>query len=373
MTPEQASHHYHWCRYNAQTKTIELFLDHHVLSTLRTCESLFLNEHLLNIRPKYGTGRKPWFLDFGSFMHDCYDVYYKSLKDGKVIEIIEWLNYAKKLWLEMKMNEYGALGNIDQDKYEDIGGWDGVASLLIQYYTFYMDLRVRVIDTEISFGQNREVPLGTFQHFLNTDDYNDYPYNINCYLTGRIDLLIDNGNKIGPVDHKHTHRFKGDEWTKFNPQDAITGYILAINSIMQQSYPKYYEQGRQCLSAWVYHISACSPSKSRKTGELGPRFKATPIDKDLSQLEDYKARQLTTFKRICAILFNDETPQWNTNACHNIFNRRCPMLPIHEAPSREWNHIIADHYEIGEAWNPNKRTENVEKTTEVLSAGTPTK
>lgn len=373
MTPSQASQKYHWVHYDEQTKTIDLFLDHHVLSILRTCESLFVMEHLLNIHPKYGTGRKPWFLDFGSYMHYMFEIYYNSLKGNEgrnLIGIDSFLATAKGLWAEMNMDEYGVMGGADQEKYEDVGGLNGVLSLLVQYYTFYLDLRVRVVDTEISFGKKKEVLIGKFQLIepytsigtcRDKTGYELCNYQVNCYLTGRIDLLIDNGNKIGPVDHKHTHKFRGDEWKKFNPQDAITGYILAVNEIMKANYPTYFEQGRRCLSAWVYHISACTPSKSRKTGEVGPRFKTTPIDKAPSQLEDYKARQLSTFKRVCDLLFNDKVPEWNTSACHFMFMRDCPMLPIHEAPSEEWTNIINSHYEVREPWNPNSHKDDLVK------------
>lgn len=360
MTPEQAASKYHWVSYDAQSKTIDLFLDHHVLSTLRTCESLFVMEHLLNIHPKYGTGRKPWFLEFGSYMHYMFEIYYNSLKGNEgrnLISIDKYLETAKKLWAEMRMDEYATMDNNDSEKYEDVGGINGVLSLLVQYYTFYLDLRVRVVDTEISFGKKKEVSLGSFRINIGDEIIGDDWAAVNCYLTGRIDLLIDNGNKIGPVDHKHTHAFKGDEWKKFNPQDGITGYILAVNEIMKQSYPSYFEQGRRCQSGWIYHISACTPSKNRKTGVVGPRFKTTPIDKALSQFEDFKARQLSTFKRVCDLMFNDKVPEWNTNSCHFLFMRPCPMLPIHEAPSEEWTNIINSHYEVREPWNPNSHNE----------------
>ena len=44
-------------------------------------------------------------------------------------------------------------------------------------------------------------------------------------FTGRIDLLVDNGTKIGPVDHKSTACFDGYESNDFDPHEGITGYI----------------------------------------------------------------------------------------------------------------------------------------------------
>lgn len=390
MTPEQAAQKYHWCKYDATTNTVELYLDNFMLSSSRICESMFYMEHLLWIKPKYTRElgptpdgkilRKPWFFDFGEFIHFCLELFYNHYKHHKSPPIIEdWLVWCKAKWDIMKMDEYAnSVVNADVTKYEEVKGWEGVAGLLVQYYAFYMDMRLRVIDTEITFGHGKEVPIGEFnlRASYREEIYQDAPEEydtIKCYLTGRIDLLVDNGYKIGPVDHKTTHKFDGYEHEDFNPHDGITGYILAINSILA----KYKEQGLtnipQCNGGWIYHISSCTPSvPNKKSVEKGkkqqPRFKTTPIDKNDQQLEDYKARQLSTFKRIAELLFNDKTPEWNTTACNFMFGRHCQFKPIHEQPSDQWSNIIQQFYTIGKPWDTRdhttvKETEGEEKGT----------
>lgn len=387
MTPEQAAQKYHWCSFDKDTNTLCLFLDHHVLSSFRLCEANGYLNHIVQVSPYYGmevkteiddlgnrlpvvqpdsekpgeykpvyvAKRKPWFLDFGEYLHFMLEVYYKSFihredfqpfnyifgESQQCLNLDEFLKIGKKAWLYMDMDYY----KDKDDKYTEIGGWPGVSSLLTQYYSYYMGLRMRVVSTEIIFGKKKEVKLG---EFWSTTDLK-----VECYLTGRIDLLVDNGSFIGPVDHKHTHKFRGDEQYKFNPQDAITGYILACNAILHEVYPKYFESGKNALNGWIFHISGCTPSKSRKTGEMGPRFKHTPIGKTEQQLEEFKARQLSTFKRVCELMFDNKTPEWNTIVCDDIFNRPCPFKTIHSSPSNEWPIIIRDHYRIGEnVWNP---------------------
>src|ERR1700733_14571908 len=98
-----------------------------------------------------------------------------------------FLQHGKMLWAKMDMDYYKG----KDDKYDDVGGLPGFLSLLVQYYTFYMDLRVRVIDTEIVFGYNKEVHLGSFYFKEFTD--NIFPFHelakpwltVSCYLTGR--------------------------------------------------------------------------------------------------------------------------------------------------------------------------------------------
>jgi hypothetical protein len=364
MTPNEASNCYHWCKYDQNTNTIELYLDHYMLSCLRTCEAKFYLEHLLKVKPRYADDgqRKPWFFDFGEYIHWCLEQFYNHFKHNKTAPPVNfWLTQCKTKWDLMKMDDYTNGFEKDAKKYEEIKGWEGVAGLLIQYYVFYMDMRLRVIDTEITFGHNKEVYLGK-TYLQNEPNYgeNGFYLGVDCYLTGRIDLLVDNGYKIGPVDHKTTHKFDGFEHKDFNPHDAMTGYILAIHEILHNYHNNMIDPVTntgwlhvpECKGGWIFHISACTPATPRdKTKQQGPRFKTTPIDKTISQLEDFKLRQLSTFKRVAELLFNDKTPEWNTGVCHNMFFRDCEYVPIHEQPSEQWQDIINRFYTIGEGWD----------------------
>lgn len=389
MTPEQASQKYHWCKYDKDTKTVELYLDNYMLSGLRTCESMFYLKHLLHVEPRYQeqgvrddgkVSRKPWFFDFGEFVHYCLEQFYDHFRIHKIAPPIDyWLDICKAMWFSMKMDDYkNSISDADVKKYEEVKGWEGVAGLLCQYYAFYMDMRLRVIDTEITFGHNKEVNIGDFACHVGGGMDNAFNTRVECYLTGRIDLLVDNGYKIGPVDHKTTHKFDGFEHKDFNPHDAMTGYIYATHEIIK----KYindpiigdkvhgYSGLHPSMGGWIFHISACTPSTPRdKTKKQGPRFKTTPVDKTLTQFDDYKARQLSTFKRVAELLFNNKTPEWNTNQCHNMFFRDCEYVPIHEQPSEQWQSIIDRFYTIGEGWDTREHSNKDTKTKEESNTG----
>jgi PD-(D/E)XK nuclease superfamily protein len=369
MIPAIAAEKFHWIKVDEQNRIIELYCDHHMLSTLRMCEVKFTIEHIANIRPK---GHLAWNLVFGLLLHNCNEAYYKSIKDspnGTPFSVQEFLEVGKAQWKLLNLDAYK-----ETEKFKKVGGYDGMLSLLVQYYAYYMSLRMRIVDAEIAFGKAKEVPLGEFIFRANywsggvmhEDEYDRWT--VKCYLTGRIDLLVDNGYKIGIVDHKSHASFRGDEYLKFNPQDGITGYIYAINCLMKQLYPAYFEQGKRCMTAWIYHISQSSPSKSRTTGQIGPRFKATIIEKNEGQLEEYRLRQIETFKRVAELVFNDKNPEWSTHTCANVYGNPCEYRPIHESPSEEWDHILRDHYHVTLPWNPLKPDDSALERDEVLKA-----
>ena len=385
MTIDEAARKFHWLTYNRRTNEVDIYLDNHVLSSFRMCEAHGFLEHIALINPRY-TKHGPWFWEFGEFIHYSLEWFYTNFKNEKKPPVVDqWLAKCKEKWLEMDMDYYGTeeAFKADNDRYSDLGGWEGVAGLLIEYYAFYMDLRVRIIDTEITFGYNKEVPLGQFTIPLVTSQYvykkkRKYQIEVlqnikvNCYLTGRIDLLVDNGYKIGPVDHKTTTKFDGYEHEDFNPHDGITGYILTIGNILTRYRQAKLTNLPVCTGGWIYHISNNRPSTPRdKKKPTPPRFKTTPVDKSIQALEDYKARQVTTFKRIITMLFYDETPQWSTDKCNNMFHRKCKYKPIHEQPSNEWVQIINSHYSIGKVWDTRDHSKN-KSTSESVTTTTNT-
>src|ERR1700690_2763167 len=106
MTPNEAQKHYHWVKYDSTTNTIELYLDNYMLSGARQCEAKFYLDHMLNISPRYDTSRrKPWFFDFGEFVHYCLEDFYKYWKlHHTPPDFTWWLDRCKEQWLLMAMD-----------------------------------------------------------------------------------------------------------------------------------------------------------------------------------------------------------------------------------------------------------------------------
>jgi hypothetical protein len=312
------------------------------------CEAKF-EEEILN--SQYTKAERYWSLEFGSWVHDCLEAFYHAFRiTGIAPEVDTWTKYSLKLWDAYDLSYYKPDPlklvkdyRTDEKKYHAFGGREGAAAFLIHYYAFYMNQRYRVVATEISFGRKQEVLLGTFEILLPVSENLTHILRVRCYLTGRIDLLVDNTYKIGPVDHKTTASFDGYESQDFDPHEGITGYIYTINAILGTQFPD--NPHKICRDGWIHHIS------TKSTDE--PRFKATPINKTPGQLEEFRLRQLRTCKKIVELL-NGETADRNTNICNNIYNRSCPYRELHRQPTEQRQGTLRQFYEVREAWNPEK-------------------
>ncbi len=363
----------------APDNVLEMYCDNHILSTMRVCPAKFYEEQLAHV----GTKVTRYFsLEFGAWFHECLEMYYSCFKVTGAAPVLDtWIIACLALWDEYDIDFFApAPGTLtkdmrgDQKKYYALCGWDtrgAITRLLIQYYAYYMNQRMRIVDTEISFGRAREVPLGKFTccepyrtglvYKLPEPDKEELYFttrNIRCFLTGRIDLLVDNGSKIGPVDHKSTARFDGYESDDFDPHEGITGYIFAINSVLTNQaknrdgfiYSSLTSGIPQiCNSGWIHHISLA---------DAEPRFKPTPIYKTNQQLEEYRKRQLVTFRRIYELAAASEKLEdygqieFNTQMCNNIYNSPCPFRELHRQPFIQREGTIKQFYEIKPAWNP---------------------
>lgn len=329
---------------------LELFADHHMLSTMRSCEAKFVEEILNN---EHIRGKRYWSLEFGCWVHDCLQLFYEAFRrTGQAPIVDDWVKQSLGLWEDYDLSFYRPdplklvkQYNTDEKKYRAFGGREGAAAFLIHYYAFYMNQRYRIVATEISFGRKQEVLLGEFT-ILNLHPGIENAIDgltVRCYLTGRIDLLVDNTYKIGPVDHKTTASFDGYESNDFDPHEGITGYIYTINAILGTQFPD--NPHKQCRDGWIHHISTLATDE--------PRFKATLITKTPQQLEDFRLRQLRTCKKIVELL-NGEIPDYNTNICNNIYNRPCPYRELHRQPPDQHSGTLTQFYEVLPAWNPEK-------------------
>ena len=375
MTPSQlvAKHPHIFAL--APDGVLEMYCDHHIMSTLRVCEAKFYEEQLAHLG---GRTSRYFSLEFGIWLHNCLDNYYYHFKEfGGPPDLDPWIATALIEWEMSDMDSFApAPGTLtkemrgDQKKYYDLCKHEpraAITKLLIQYYAFYMHQRMRVVDTEISFGRAREVPLGSFTTFeyaktvlwkssegIELVDEEHNPTDVRCFLTGRIDLLVDNGTKIGPVDHKSTARFDGYESNDFDPHEGITGYIFAINSILAANADPQSNGGairipQICNSGWIHHISLADSE---------PRFKPTPIYKTNQQLEEFRLRQLRACRRIYELASSSEKlesygqVEFNTQACNNLYNSACPFRELHRQPFVQREGTISQFYEIKPAWNP---------------------
>lgn len=342
MTIEQLTNKYHWFKI-AEDGVIELFLDHHSLSTYRMCEAKFDLEIVKSIR---GKGLMPWPLNFGAVFHKCVEILYElRAKNDYSIELM--MRHAELLWIQHDLDQYS-----EHKTFIALGGLPGLLTLLTQYATFYSQEaeRLRPIGVEIAFGKKREVPIGTFDVF-------PYMYNrgnelhllqtkVRCYLTGRLDFLMDSGSAIGPMDHKTAAFFKGNPGEIYDPQEGMTGYVYASNYIIQSQFPELLKS-RKVDRIWMNYIQVKAES------DMNKRFKRIPIFKTEYQLEQYRLRTLSTFQKIFDYITDSRVPEWNTSVCSNTFHQDCTFKRIHKQNSeRDQLRILENDFYVAPEWNP---------------------
>jgi PD-(D/E)XK nuclease superfamily len=314
----------------------ELYLDHHSMQTFRNCEARFVLEMIEG----YGGKGRVWFLDLGICTHKMIEIYYLNRKKSN-FNMLKWgSETAQRLWNVMKMDEYATHPIYGAD-YKKLGGIHGFCALLIQYGQYYNleNERLRVVGTELYFGKAKEVPI------LSDNTLYDFsPFRL--YLTGKIDLLIDDGVAIGPMDHKTSKDFRGKNPLQgYEVQEGMTGYIYAAQHLLK-AFPEV--QRRQCNKIWMNFLQIKIEDK------ISDRFKRLPLLKTDFQLEEYRKRQIATASNIFQLLINpDREAQWNGMACNNWMHSPCAFQPVHRQGSRDSQLIILNtNFEKRDIWNP---------------------
>lgn len=352
MTIEEACTKFHWIQLG-EDGVVELFLDHHSLATFRSCEASFELSMMAGIKSK----QRSWNLEFGILFHKLIEDFYTMKRDDTFDSTI-WLRNAVELWLTRQMAEQFS----EHKMYKVLGGLPGFIAMLGQYADHFaaeVD-RLRVIGIEITFGKKREVPLGYFEILSGFDEF-DNSLNLNkelitcgyanktkvrCYLTGRIDFLMDSGNAIGPLDHKTTAFFRGNPTNSYDPQEGMTGYVFATQQILKLQFPELLA-ARKVDRIWM-NFAQITP-----TPNAMERFKRVPIFKTEFQLEEYRKRQLRTFHKIYDMVILGERPDWNTSVCNNMFHSECQFRNLHrQNTSSAMLQILNQDFIVAPLWNP---------------------
>ena len=354
-TIQQLEKKLHWLQFG-EDGVLEIYLDNHMLQTFRMCEARFFEEFVEGYKPKGSLGRI-WFLDFGVCVHKAVEIYYRDRKKG-AFDLMGWISkIARQIWDEKDM-EYWANEDLwkghKYNSYKDLGGFLGFCGLLFQYAQYFSieNERFRVIGTELYFGKNKEVPLlDVCPLSLNAHaKICDCGWPFRLYLAGKIDLLVDDGYSIGPMDHKTSRDFMGKNPTiNYEIQEGMTGYVFAAKAILanfnkytnsEHNIPHEVPVGRQVNKIWMNFLQV-KPAKAN----MADRFKRVPLYKTDEELEMYRQRQISTAARIYQLLENYKEPTdsnstglqpfYNHMACTNWMHRNCLFQPVHRQNSRQ--------------------------------------
>lgn len=337
---------------------LEIYCDNHMLSAFRKCQGYFYEQFLSHPgQMLVGKGRS-WSLEFGQYFHRCMEFFYRGQRDnweGNFVaytapekgllkvgpevkqDMISFLQLCSELWKFYDLEYYMApeFKQYIGKNAHNLGGHDGALRLYTQYYkTHWRQEHFRFVGWELSFGHNKEVPI-----------LNWHPeYQMRAYYCGRIDLIIDDTETIGPMDHKTTAFFDGKEREQFKPHDGMQGYCYAVQHILKN---KLQELGRTSNTTIINHVSI------RPEEDAGNRFKRSFIQYTPLEMDMWLKRQQATFREIYNVLVNGAEITWDTDLCNMwYYSSKCPYKALHDVAPAYREGRIKESFETKEAWSP---------------------
>ena len=315
-----------WITYNPDTGRLELIIDNHLLSTYRSCSAYFMLSAVEGYRRRSGVGEpgqsREWFLDFGTLFHRLMEEYYHIYKSPDFSLEDFAIKRALHHWKEMEMDAH-----LSHKECQEMGGYPGFAGLLVQYATQFKaeNEKLSVIASEVSFGHDKQVPLFVFNGAESGSSDNGLWSPADIYLSGRIDIIGDDGVFILPLDHKTVGSFYKDPMSRFLADDGPTGYIYALGKLLPTLVPSELLLKRTSNRILINIIS-------KKIPKEGSRFKRNVIWKSTEQLEAYRIRQIGTVNNLLSDLetyIRGGSVPRDTSKCSNWYFRDCTFLDVH--------------------------------------------
>lgn len=309
-----------WLFWSEEKQKVIMVVDNHLLSTYRACPQHYVWAAVYGLAKKSpvkeGAQQRVWFLDFGILVHKMIELYYRDFRKED-FDAQKWATErATEEWHKMNMDVHA-----DHKEYKTIGGLYGFVGLMFQFAIVFKpeNEKIRVIAQEVSFGRAGEVPLYVGPYF-------------EIYLAGRMDLIVDDGYFICPMDHKTMSYFRYDPLQMYLTDEGPTGYVYALSKILPTLVPEDMVLKRDC-SKILMNLIGKKPTQNPQE-----RFKRVPLRKTSEQLEAYRARMVkTSFKLLQDMedLVTGGTPiDRNTKVCLNWMHYTCPYFDICRQPSQ---------------------------------------
>jgi hypothetical protein len=333
----------HWISLNEETGIYEMFLDNSIMSSYRSCPQSFIYAWVEG----YQSLGRSWILDFGSVFHKMIEKYYQTFRNPD-FDLAQWAVVdGLQAW-----NEYGMYAHSHVKEFTTVGGARGFCTLLAAYGARFSsdNERLRIIGTEIPFGKKKEVPLGHV-----TSAISGIPF-LDCYLSGRIDVLVDDRDSICPLDHKTKGTLRNDPSKSYEMDEGPTGYIYAVSKIVPALIAEL-GLGEELLKRRCNKILMNYVSKA-PLPDPNERFRRLPILKTQYQLEEYRKRMLVAAEGIFRTLLNHATGATvsrDTSKCTMMYGSDCPYIAIDRQGSRENELIVINSaFKTGPIWNTEK-------------------
>jgi hypothetical protein len=312
-----------WLQHDEDEDRLVFIIDNYLMSMYRTCPALFMLKAVEGWAKRISAGsaelQRNWYLDLGIAFHKMMELYYKSFREPGFDVNKFAVQQASEIWTAMNMDQH-----LGHKECQSIGGYPGFAGMLIQYAVQFKpeNERLRVLATEVPFGKGREVPI--YQE--SADAIGAGPFSdADIFLSGRLDIIADDGFFIFPLDHKTMGSFRGDPLSRFINDEGPTGYVFAMNRILSKVAPPELILKRQCNKISMNLISKAVPKE-------GSRFKRLMLHKSEDQLRTYRERVILTCNHILedleAYVRGQSVPR-ATAHCTNMYFHDCDFLDVH--------------------------------------------
>lgn len=319
-----------WISLSPSSGRVEIVIDNYLLSMYRSCPAHFMLSAVEGWRKrsaiKGATGEaREWPLDFGTLFHRLMEEYYQTYKSPTFSLEDFAIKKALAHWQDMKMDVH-----LGHKECQEMAGYPGFAAMLIGYANQFRaeNETLRVIATEVSFGKAKEVPIFEWRKAEEDESVANeiIPWSpANIWLSGRIDIVADDGAFIVPLDHKTVGNFYKDPMNRFLADDGPTGYIYALNKLLPTLIPEELRLKRSCNRVLMNLIS-------KKIPKEGSRFKRLPIFKGEAALHSYRQRVISTCNRLLSDLelyIRGFSVPRDTSKCANWYFRDCAFIDVH--------------------------------------------
>ena len=357
-----------WISYNESIGRLELFVDNYMLSAYRACPAYFFLRdvegwHRRSEEAPEGVeaAERKWYLDFGILWHSMMEEFYSSFQSPKFSLEDFAIHKADYYWHKLQMQQHEG-----HPECQKIGGYLGFAGMLVAYAVQFSaeNEKLTPIASEVAFGRKKEIPI-----YVSTGiDGIDEPAlwsSADIYLSGRLDLIFDDGNHILPMDHKTMGSFRGDPMARFLCDDGPTGYIYALNKMLP-SLPGITEEVITKRSCNMISMNLIRKGEAPKNDPRQSRFKRAPIYKSSEALESYRLRMIATCNHLIGDLemyVRSYSVPRNTNSCTNWYFTTCPYFDIHRQQSADAEQkTLQTGYVKLPIWNTEKVPSALERT-----------
>lgn len=318
----------HWISYNESIGRLELFLDNYMMSSYRGCPSYFFTRDVEGWARKSTNGEgaeRKWYLDFGILWHAMMEEFYATFKSPNFSLEKFAIDIADEYWHKMEMDQH-----LTHPECIKIGGYLGFAGMLVEYAVQFsaQNERLKPIASEVAFGKGREIPIYVFDP---TETSHEIWSSADIYLSGRLDLIFDDGIHILPMDHKTMGSFRGDPMSRFLADDGPTGYVYALNHILP-SLPEIDQEIRTKRECNMILMNLIRKGEAPVKDPKQSRFMRSPIYRSAKALEEYRLRMIGTANHIINDLemyVRGYSVPRNTNSCTNWYHTPCPYFDVH--------------------------------------------